>query len=285
MNKPAFSNDILGFLNLLQRDFSKNQGYLLSGALAFYILLSLIPLLILTLIVLANIIDEATLLSVISIQLSELFPAAMDSFVLQVQQAYSSRTLFGYFGTISIIIFSSLIFRTLQKIMKIIFPKTRTRKLRIRSIVIPYIYMLVFLFISFVFSILSTTIDTINKTDWMFFSINFDISPLLGNLTQILILLTNFSLLVLFYKIFPQVKIKWKHAFYAGFFVGLIWITAKQILLYFFQHFSTVGIIYGTLSSFFILLISLEIFSLVLLFGAQFIATYQGYKQKRHTLK
>jgi len=283
MSTSTFSKEVLEFAISLQKDFSKNQGYLLSGALAFYILLSLIPLLILTVIVLANIIDEATLLEIISNQLSGLFPAAMDSFVSQVQHAYSSRTLFGYFGTITIIIFSSLIFRTLQKIMKIIFPRSKTRKLRIRSIIIPYLYMLVFLFVSFLFSVLSTTIETINKTDWIIFSISLDISPLLGNLTQILILLTNFSLLVLFYKIFPQVKIKWKHALYAGFFVGLLWLTAKQILLYFFQHFSSVGIIYGTLSSFFILLISLEIFSLVLLFGAQFIATYQQYKQKRQT--
>jgi len=283
MNTSKFSKDILEFASSLLKDFGKNQGYLLSGALAFYILLSLIPFLILTVIILANIIDEASLLEIISHQLSGLFPAAMDSFVSQVQRAYSSRTLFGYFGTISIIIFSSLIFRTLQKIMKIIFPRSRTRRLRLRSIVIPYLYMLVFLLISFVFSVLSTTIETINQTDWSIFSITLDISPLVGNLTQILILLTNFSLLVLFYKIFPQVKIKWKHAIYAGFFVGLIWMTAKQILLYFFQHFSSVGIIYGTLSSFFILLISLEIFSLVLLFGAQFIATYQQHKQKRQT--
>jgi len=268
----------------MEKDFSSNQGYLLSAALAFYILLSLIPLLILTVIVLANIIEESTLLSIVSVELSGVFPAVMDSFTLQVQQAYTSRTLFGYLGTISLIIFSSLIFRTLQKIMKIIFPCTNKRRLHLSNIIIPYLYMLVFLLISFVFSVLSTMIDTINKTNWTIFSFTLDISPLVGNLTQILILLANFSLLVLFYKIVPQIKIKWKHAIYAAFFVGIIWICIKQILLLFFQNFSSVSIIYGALSSFFILLISLEIFSLILLLGAQFIATHQNRIQKRQTL-
>lgn len=283
MKRPSLTKGILGFIHELEKDFAINQGYLLSAALAFYILLSLIPLLILTLITLANIVDEATLLSIISTQLSGVFPAVMDSFVLQIQQAYTSRIVFGYLGMISLIIFSSLIFRTLRKIMKIIFPRTSNKRIHISNIIIPYLYMLIFLLISFILSVLSTSFAAITRTDWTIFSFSLDISPLLSNLTQILILLANFILLIFFYKIFPQIKIKWKHAIYAAFFVGLIWMGIKQILIFFFQHFSSVSIIYGALSSFFILLISLEIFSLILLLGAQFIATYQTHKQKRQT--
>lgn len=282
MKKLSLTKSIV-FLHELEKDFANNQGYLLSAALAFNILLSLIPLLILSLIFFANLIDEATLLTIISTELSGIFPTAMDSFILQVQKAYTSRTVFGFLGTISLVIFSSLIFRTLKKIMKIIFPQTNTRRLHIQNIILPYFYMLMFLLISFIFLATSTTLDTISNSNWTIFSYRLDVSPFAENLTHALILLANFTLLILFYKIFPPIKIKWKHAIYAALFVGSIWMGIKQVLLLFFQHFSSISIIYGALSSFFILLISLEIFSLILLTGAQFIATYQKHKQKRQT--
>src|ERR1017187_3482496 len=58
------------------KGFKANQGLLLAGAVAYYTLLSLIPLLILLLIVLSHVIDEASLLSTLSEYLEFIAPGA-----------------------------------------------------------------------------------------------------------------------------------------------------------------------------------------------------------------
>ena len=257
--------------------FSNNQGYLLSGALAYYILLSLIPLLVLSLIVLANVIDEVSLIHLLEIQLNSLFPAAMDAAITQVRHAYSSRGLFGTMGILSLIIFSSLVFRTLQKIMKVFFgaDEKPIHTHIIISLIVPNMFVLIFLLLTFLLTLLDGAIATIQFENFTFLPKTFDISPYLSQGVKTFSILANFILLVLFYKILPRVKIKWRHAMAGALTTGLLWMGVKKVLIYFYAHFSSVSILYGALSSLFILLISLEVLSLLLLFGAQVIAVYR----------
>src|SRR5438552_19029857 len=56
----------LRFIGVVLSRFRANQGLLLAGAVAYYTLLSLIPLLILLLIALSRVIDEARLLATLA---------------------------------------------------------------------------------------------------------------------------------------------------------------------------------------------------------------------------
>jgi len=273
---------VFQFFNLAIRQFSVNQGYLLSAALAYYILLSLLPLMLLSLIVLAHFIDEQSLIHLLKIQLSTLFPSAMDIAISQVRHAYSSRALIGTMGFISLVIFSGLVFRTLQKIMKVFFgvdDKPRHAHLLI-SIIVPNLFVLIFLFLTFLLTLLDGSIATLQLENFTFLARAIDISPYLSHGVKIFSIFANFILLVLFYKILPRVKVKWRHAVAGALTTGLLWMVVKQILIYFYEHFSSVNILYGALSSLFILLISLEVLSLLLLFGAQVIAVYREERQQ-----
>ena len=55
-----------GFLASVAHDFRRNQGLLLAGAIAYYTLLSIVPLSILALIVLSHFIEEARLFYTLS---------------------------------------------------------------------------------------------------------------------------------------------------------------------------------------------------------------------------
>jgi membrane protein len=57
--------------------------------------------------------------------------------------------------------------------------------------------------------------------------------------------------------------------------VGLLWEATRHILLWYFATLSVVGVVYGTLATTIIGLLSLEIASIMLLFGAQVIAEYE----------
>jgi len=64
----------LGFLLRVVRGFMRNQGLLLSGAVAYYTLLSIVPLSIIALIVLTQFIDEQQLILTLSTYLEMVVP-------------------------------------------------------------------------------------------------------------------------------------------------------------------------------------------------------------------
>jgi uncharacterized BrkB/YihY/UPF0761 family membrane protein len=62
---------------------------------------------------------------------------------------------------------------------------------------------------------------------------------------------------------------------YRGLCVGLLWEATRHILLWYFSTLSVVGVVYGSLATTIIGLLSLEIASIMLLLGAQVIAEYE----------
>jgi len=63
-----------GFAWNVLKQFKKNQGLLLAGAVAYYALLSIVPLLILLVIALSHFVDQALLLSTLGRYLELLVP-------------------------------------------------------------------------------------------------------------------------------------------------------------------------------------------------------------------
>jgi membrane protein len=73
----------------------------------------------------------------------------------------------------------------------------------------------------------------------------------------------------------PRGRISPRHALVGGIVVGLLWETTRHILLWYFSTLSVVGVVYGSLATTIIGLLSLEIASIMLLLGAQVIAEYE----------
>jgi len=73
----------------------------------------------------------------------------------------------------------------------------------------------------------------------------------------------------------PRGRISPRHALAGGVAVGLLWEATRHILLWYFSTLSVVGVVYGSLATTIIGLLSLEIASIMLLLGAQVIAEYE----------
>ncbi|MET1082164.1 MAG: YhjD/YihY/BrkB family envelope integrity protein, partial [Burkholderiales bacterium] len=101
------------------KGFRANQGLLLAGAVAYYSLLSLIPLLILIVIALSHVIDEAQLLYTLGRYLEWLAPGQSASLVQELSSFMANRSLVGWilFGTM--LFFSSLAFTVLENAMSV----------------------------------------------------------------------------------------------------------------------------------------------------------------------
>jgi len=64
----------------------------------------------------------------------------------------------------------------------------------------------------------------------------------------------------------------------AGIAVGLLWEATRHLLLWYFSTLSLVGVVYGSLATTIVGLLSLEIASIFLLLGAQVIAQYERWQ-------
>jgi uncharacterized BrkB/YihY/UPF0761 family membrane protein len=73
----------------------------------------------------------------------------------------------------------------------------------------------------------------------------------------------------------PRGRIPLRHALIAGIAVGLLWEATRHVLLWYFSTLSLVGVVYGSLATTIVGLLSLEIASIFLLLGAQVIAEYE----------
>src|SRR5512139_3145786 len=98
------------FLLRVLRDFRRNQGLLLSGAVAFYTLLSIVPLSILALIVLTHFIEEQQLIHTLSTFLEMVIPGYAATLTEQVRAFLEHRKVVGIIGFLVLLFFSSIAF-------------------------------------------------------------------------------------------------------------------------------------------------------------------------------
>ncbi len=107
-NAKSMMVRLFGFLLRVLRDFRRNQGLLLSGAVAFYTLLSIVPLSILALIVLTHFIEEQQLIHTLSTFLEMVIPGYAATLTEQVRAFLEHRKVVGGIGFLVMLFFQFL---------------------------------------------------------------------------------------------------------------------------------------------------------------------------------
>src|SRR5512144_2831814 len=124
--------------------FRANQGLLLAGAVAYYALLSIVPLLILIVIALSHVIDPHELLTTINRYLAWLLPGQSEAIVAELEKFVTHRDVIGWVLLVTMLFFSSLAFTVLVNAMSVIFlhrVAVRRRHFMV-SALLPYGYIL-----------------------------------------------------------------------------------------------------------------------------------------------
>src|SRR2546427_209935 len=96
------------------RAFRANQGLLLAGAVAYYTLLSIVPLLILMVIALSQIIDQGELLATLGRYLEWLIPGQSKAVIGELASFLDHRGVIGWVLLVTMVFFSSLAFTVLE---------------------------------------------------------------------------------------------------------------------------------------------------------------------------
>ena len=258
--------------------FQKNQGLLLSGALAYYILLSIIPLFTFLLLMLSHVVDPAALMTTLRQYIGLIIPGDSTAVLEQVRNVLEHREVASWVVVGAMLFFSSLAFSVLESAMSIIFVhRVRTKRRPLwASLLLPYVYILLLALGFLVMTVIASLLQSMSDDRLVLMGR----AVALDRLSVVLLYLAGFVGLVLvltsIYLVMPpRGRITPKHALAGGVAVALLWEATRHILVWYFSTLSVVGVVYGSLATTVIVLLSLEIGSIFLLLGAQVIAEYE----------
>ena len=257
--------------------FSANQGLLLAGAVAYYTLLSIVPLLGLTVITLSHFIEQAELLTTLGRYLEWLVPGQSKAVVTELRTFLEHREVIGWVLLLTMLFFSSLAFLVLEKAMAVIFLhrfKVRHRHFLV-SALLPYCYILLLGVGLLVVTLVSGSLSAIGMEEIDFLGRTWSLGGLSGALLYLLGVAGEIFVLASIYLVMPVGKRSVRHALIGAVTAAVLWELTRHLLVWYFATLSQVSVVYGSLTTSIVVLLSLEIAATALLLGAQVISEYE----------
>ncbi|MEP7297167.1 MAG: YihY/virulence factor BrkB family protein [Burkholderiales bacterium] len=272
----------VGFVWETLKAFRANQGLLLAGAVAYYALLSIVPLLILIVIALSHLTDQAGLLQTLQRYLEWLVPGQSAAIVRELANFLDHRDLMGPVLLLTMLFFSSLAFTVLESAMSVIFlhrAEVRRRHALV-SAVLPYLYILSLGVGMLLVTLVAGSLQAIGQQEVELFGRRWSLSGLSGALLYLLGLAGEILVLTSVYLVMPIGRLRLSHALIGGVTAALLWEITRHALVWYFATLSQVNVVYGSLTTAIVVLLSLEIAATLLLLGAQVIAQYEQLSEK-----
>ena len=257
--------------------FRANQGMLLAGAVAYYALLSIVPLLILSVIALSHLTDQANVLATIGRYLEWLLPGQSPAIVAELDQFLNHSSVTGWVLLGTMLFFSSLAFTVLENAMSVIFfhrVAVRRRHFLV-SALLPYGYILALGIGLLLSTVVAVSLQAIGKEELVLFGRHWSLSGFSGALLYLLGFAGEVFMLTAIYLVMPVGRLKLRHALLGGVTAAVLWEITRRLLVWYFSTLSQVSVVYGSLTTAIVVLLSLEIAAALLLFGAQVISEYE----------
>lgn len=267
----------LGFAWTVLKGFRANQGLLLAGAVAYYALLSIVPLLILSVIVLSHVIDQSLLLETLARYLEWLIPGQSASVVAELGHFLSHRDVVGWVLLVTMIFFSSLAFTVLENAMSVIFLHRVAIRRRhfLVSALLPYCYILFLGFGLLLTALVAGSLEAIGQESIDFLGHTWSLHGISGVLLYCLGLAGEVFVLTSVYLVMPVGRLSLSHALVGAVTATLLWEITRHVLVWYFATLSQVSVVYGSLTTAIVVLFSLEIAATLLLLGGQVISEFE----------
>jgi YihY family inner membrane protein len=279
------------FLRRLFADFRRNQGLLLAGAVAYYTLLSLVPLFALLLVGLSHLVDEQRLIHTVALNLEFLVPGQAPAITAEVAAFLRHRNVVGGIGLAALLFFSSMAFSILESAMAMIFhhrvstkdqPKPRHPAL---SAVIPYVFVMALGVGLLLVTLITGGLEAVGRSSVHVMGRAWSLAALSRTLLHALGLAGSVLMLTALYMVLPVRRVTFRRALLGGAAATALWELVRHVLVWYFQTLSLVNVVYGSLATTIIVLLTLETASLILLFGAQLISELERLNDAGESLR
>jgi len=257
--------------------FRANQGLLLAGAVAYYALLSIVPLLILIVIALSHVVDQGELLQTLQRYLEWLVPGQSGAIVRELASFLAHRDVIGGVLLVTMLFFSSLAFTVLESAMSVIFLHRATVRRRhfLVSALLPYLYILSLGIGMLLVTLVAGSLQAIGQEHVELLGRRWSLNGVSGALLYLLGLGGEILVLTSVYLVMPIGRLQLGHALIGGVTAALLWEITRHALVWYLATLSQVNVVYGSLTTAIVVLLSLELGATLLLFGAQVIAEYE----------
>lgn len=276
------AKQLFRFLLRVGQGFIRNQGLLLSGAVAYYTLLSIVPLSIIALIVLTHFIEEQQLIVTLSTYLEMVIPGYAATLTEQVREFLEHRRVVGFIGFIGMLFFSSTAFSMLENALSVIFfqPVRVKRRSFIMSAVIPYAYIIAMGLGIILVSVIVGALETLENRNLALSGWSLDLGGATGTALYILGIVGEVLMFTSIYVVMPSVQVRFRHALIGGITATVLWEITRRAMIWYYSVVKMVNVIYGSITITVVALISIEVVAVILLLGAQVIAELE---QKKDT--
>lgn len=266
-----------GFILRVIRGFAASQCLLLAGAIAYYALLSLVPLLILSVILLSHLVDQQILIETLGQYLEWLVPSQSTALLGDLSGFLERRAAIGWALFLTMLFFSSLAFSVVEKSMAVIFShRVAVRKRHaLISAVLPYSFVIMLVVLLFLVTALSILLQALAGESIVLFGQTWSLQAISRPLVYLLGFGVETLIFTALYMIMPVGRTRPSHALIGGVTAALLWEGTRHLLTWYFTTLSKASILYGSLTTSVVVLFSMEIAATLLLLGAQVIAEYE----------
>ena len=266
------------FAGRVLRDFFlRNHGLLLTGAVAYNMMLSMIPLSAVLMVVFSHFFDERLLMEILANEVSLIAPGFVPTLTEVLGGFLRNREVVGWIGLLVLLFFSSMAFRVLEDSIAIIFHRplpTLKRKFWV-SAMMPYLFILIIAGGLILVTSANAVIDAQSRIHRTFPKLDAIIHNHIALIIYLLGVLGLVLLFTLFYKIMPVAKVSFRRALAGGITAAVLWEITRHLLVAYYTKISIVNVVYGSMATIVIVLLTLEAIALILLLGAQVIADLQ----------
>ena len=271
----------LAFALRVLKNFQAHRGFLLAGAIAYNALLSLVPLLILSVIVLSKLVSPTELLETLEHYLEWLVPSQSYAVLEELSRFLDQRIAIGSVLLATMLFFSSLTFSALNQAMAVIFGHRDMADQRssLLSLLLPYAFVALLGVGLLAVTLISISVQTLVPESGVIFGRDWYLPGLSGTLLRLLGLATEALMIAAIYHFLPVGRIALRYALVGGITATALWEIIRHVLVWYFNGLSNASVVYGSLTSAVIILFSLEIAATLLLLGAEVIAEYERLEQ------
>jgi membrane protein len=264
----------LDFLLQVLRAFRANQGFLLAGGVAYYALVSIVPMLILAVIALHAVVGEAALFAALQQYLGWVVPGQSRGILAELRAFLDHRETAGWLLLATMLFFSSLAFTALENAMSIVFRHRVAirRRHALVSAALPYAYIMCLGLGLLVVTLVATALQAMGERELRLFGLRWALDGFSGALLYLLGFAGEVLVIASIYLVMPVGPLSWRHALAGAVVASVLWELSRHGLVWYFATLSQIGRVYGSFTTAIAVLLSLEIAGILLLLGAQVIA-------------
>jgi len=250
------------------RKFNDDDGFFLSSGIAFNILISLVPFIMLLLALVGTYLykDQGVLNRVLAYS-RDMAPTLGPKVMKTFTQVIQSRHVVGILGCVGLLWISTGVFRSLRIALNIVF-RAQERRGMLRGIIDDLLMIVLVGILLLVSMILGPVVIFLQNYQG---KIPVAVGPTLQwTLNYLLPFLLTCCMFFLIYKIIPHRRVLFTSALQAALFAGLLWEVAKHLFAWYVLHLARYSLYYGSLSTLAIFVLWVYYSSTILVVGGEF---------------